>query len=1346
MTATNAVAKAPVWPGPRLVVPMAVDCLLVGAPDVQGTTWARTLMNYQKLGLGLDEAAPPPFKPVCDAEKPKVGAHLAWTLPFALRRGAAPDASTQLESGDDAGELSFPPIPNRWLVLRAQYDATGGAPKLTAWVILSDNLEPATGTIPLTVSQYPVPGAPGSAGTLGRVQDIADWQGTQSDNPPTLTALAPGDTSWVAAYDNLRNVLTLHDPLADAAGLYGYSVIGWYCDPTTDPLHDLDTSSDQAWRQALQSDFQWSLGPAASDVRVAQEDWLAWATSRGVDNGAPEIGLPPQLEQAIGRWENWRTANGIAGPVPDLPTQMMLSGMLLNVDWRGSSKCYGTGAPGGGKAPPKLAVGNTATEAIAAWMADTLVREGKEDPSTIPLLERAIEAFQAGLLNDLEKDPGQTESDLHGRAFASQGQRHVWTVVRPEVNGGNDKAGGNATLPLTKDQTEKLNALNAIQRDVDALQETLSTQQSEYFALIWKKRNIPRSAAQEVKSKLADALVAMAAAVKATQAELDTNTAPGTGKIALAEVALTTALAGEYEIRFVSQNPAYQPNDPVFLVAGSGGSTQYAGPGVYDEEGSLTCRITGQTITGLDLAQFGTGIASLDAAAVLEETTLPIASALPKEAPDLWVELLFADTGAAPFLAKRALTLGGGSTTQANIDALAANIVAIQHGPWLAELVGTAPATALAQTAGFIGHPPSSPAVTFRTSQPWTPVFVDWKVSWMPDGSDFASMLANWDLGPEDFVWKGGKVLSPDSPIIFQARTVFDPKVAQSISTKLAEFTGNRDYENLPQFTREALEKMVGLMKTADLFTLAATGLTQQFLTRLITPNQDDSDARDLLGTAPVGFVPVPGSPTEVNGKLPVEPFFPLRSGHMTVLDVWVVDSWGQILPGKPPNVAQSLPIPGVIRAQSVLTPPFEENNEDQNRDFIQLAPRISDACRVELQLLDAFDDTLPSNSADRASPICGYVIPNNLDVSLTVFDQTGGSGGSVLKIQTESTPIQPSATGLRWQSPPGSSAALGAGPSLANPHLQNLVTGLLDMGLSEGGAPLDAMFDHIDSVLWALAPLGSPAQGTGALLGPPLAVVRAKISASLAGLPSYNQSWGMTGDSYVTHNGQTPVFDPQPVPVMSVKMPARLGDTGLKSNGVMGYFVDDDYSRFYAVYGAGGQTAAIARAMRAGPAQPGDLARLLGTDAATDSTYVETDHLLELPMDGTPTTLTMLVDPRGRIPVTSGWQPGQSQGLPPGPVSEALAAMVVDFRAGPILTDPHDIRMPLPSEMRGNWVWASRADVTGWAPDEPITASTAKAAVTTAPLHLSEGWLSLSGALGAAPTAASGRKKETNT
>jgi hypothetical protein len=244
--------------------------------------------------------------------------------------------------------------------------------------------------------------------------------------------------------------------------------------------------------------------------------------------------------------------------------------------------------------------------------------------------------------------------------------------------------------------------------------------------------------------------------------------------------------------------------------------------------------------------------------------------------------------------------------------------------------------------------------------------------------------------------------------------------------------------------------------------------------------------------------------------------------------------------------------------------------------------------------------------------------------------------------------------------------------------------------------------------------------------------VVRARISASLAACPAYDQSWGNTGADYVATVGGQPVYHPRPVPLSRVSLPARIGDTALNDNGVMGYFLNDDYSRFHAVYGAGGQTAALRRALRAGPLPAGRLTALLNQPLAAaapdQSGYVDTDHLIDLPLDGSPVYLTLLVDPRGRIPVISGWQPAVTEGLAPGPIATALAAMQASFRVGPLLTDPHDIRMPLPAEIGGDWGWSARSGVTGWSDPESVRAASPGAALATAPLHLSEGWLTLSG------------------
>jgi hypothetical protein len=116
---------APVWPGPRLLVPMACDVLLFGKPDQQSSGyWGNTQTNYQNLYMGAD-AGPLPFS---TASRPSPGAHLMWTLPSTLRHG---------NQSTITGDVDFPLVPNRWLVMRIAYPNDDSAPALTAAIINS---------------------------------------------------------------------------------------------------------------------------------------------------------------------------------------------------------------------------------------------------------------------------------------------------------------------------------------------------------------------------------------------------------------------------------------------------------------------------------------------------------------------------------------------------------------------------------------------------------------------------------------------------------------------------------------------------------------------------------------------------------------------------------------------------------------------------------------------------------------------------------------------------------------------------------------------------------------------------------------------------------------------------------------------------------------------------------------------------------------------------------------------------------------------------------------------------------------------------------------------------------
>ena len=153
-----------------------------------------------------------------------------------------------------------------------------------------------------------------------------------------------------------------------------------------------------------------------------------------------------------------------------------------------------------------------------------------------------------------------------------------------------------------------------------------------------------------------------------------------------------------------------------------------------------------------------------------------------------------------------------------------------------------------------------------------------------------------------------------------------------------------------------------------------------------------------------------------------------------------------------------------------------------------------------------------------------------------------------------------------------------------------------------------------------------------------------------------------------------------------------------------------------------------LRQALKQGPHRTRDVRQYLAGPAPSPGPYVETDHLIQLPPNGLKKFLTLLADPRGSVPVITGCLPSESLELEPGPATQALQNMKATFRVGPILTDPRDLHMPIPAEIKGKWAWLARKDVTSWGPETAIKSQSPVARLEGTALKLSEGWLTLSG------------------
>jgi hypothetical protein len=190
-----------------------------------------------------------------------------------------------------------------------------------------------------------------------------------------------------------------------------------------------------------------------------------------------------------------------------------------------------------------------------------------------------------------------------------------------------------------------------------------------------------------------------------------------------------------------------------------------------------------------------------------------------------------------------------------------------------------------------------------------------------------------------------------------------------------------------------------------------------------------------------------------------------------------------------------------------------------------------------------------------------------------------------------------------------------------------------------------------------------------------------------------------------------------------------RIGELTRSDDGVLGFFVDDDYARFRLVDKVIAATAADAGRSR------GKL-ELLGTRTGTpaasaiDHPYIagrDEDDTLALHI-GQTVTLTILMHPAGKCSLTSGVLPRKSLALARDWVGPGLARIAPSLRTGPVLVETDldaegQVRLPKVSVFGKdqNFLW--RDTPATWRTDA-ILAATQTALLPDTPAELREGWI----------------------
>jgi hypothetical protein len=435
--------------------------------------------------------------------------------------------------------------------------------------------------------------------------------------------------------------------------------------------------------------------------------------------------------------------------------------------------------------------------------------------------------------------------------------------------------------------------------------------------------------------------------------------------------------------------------------------------------------------------------------------------------------------------------------------------------------------------------------------------------------------------------------------------------------------------------------------------------------------------------------------------------FSPIRVGGLKITDLRLVDTFGQV------NVVLDTNNSREIVTSQPLTLPSAFANVLSSHP-IYLPPRLAQPARLNFRWLSA---TRPQGTRSRqpdqemndtlaTKPICGWVLPNNLDNSLTIYDDEGNA-----LVMIDRTAQLRSIPGLNYDE-----KKIQGIIDRTNPYLKQMVRYLID----QGAAFMSDFLTTVNAALQTIDPEGfAQNKAISLLVSRPLALVRSRINLDIQGIPAVSQNKiSFSADIFHNKVRTTDAFE-------KVKFPIRIGEYQQFNDSLVGYWVekaDGTYtdSVFYAPQSCYVPHAKI---------------KTLFDDEKdpTPDTPLNLEQTLE---ENTAQTLVMLIDPRGQVNATCGILPAKSISIPPEQYLPALQAIEVTFLAAPLLSDLNpindldQIKLSLPEVPNYEWSWLGK-DGTVWS-NRPLVPFDSQS-VYSSPQKIYDGWLKLT------------RKTETN-
>jgi hypothetical protein len=575
----------------------------------------------------------------------------------------------------------------------------------------------------------------------------------------------------------------------------------------------------------------------------------------------------------------------------------------------------------------------------------------------------------------------------------------------------------------------------------------------------------------------------------------------------------------------------------------------------------------------------------------------------------------------------------------------------------------------------FSGIAPSETYfVVWGPENPWLPFSLSWQIDYFP----YLSVSPQVQY-PERFIldqFSLGDINLEPNDVVATNRQQYSnfiflsPHATENFQEQMQKFISMHQGDPLNPELKEIINS---LKDFPPVLSQALSGLNAAMLMR---EEFLQLEVKDPLISSFMSFTNDTVRPAVANmnqmAPAPGNYYNPIRAGAMRVSSITISDVFGRNVTMQPGKVI----IASDLQSKGLLP------------NFAFLSPRVVQPARLQFRWLSAGEETVEMNTHPATTPICGWLIANNLEYSLWIYSNDCKPLGSIILTENGER--------VMWQSVPGTDGPIQDyfGPdSAVNVELKNLVLALYN----DADPTYLKAFMHANDITFSLVQPENYKQlgSTAVLMGAPIAVAQVNLDMELGELPACNQSWEALANEA---NNRAPKTDNG---FTKVKFPVRLGAMEQVNDGLLGYFKQGDYDHYFAL--------------------------ALDKDTPSDKVTKPDDNAIVLTPDpaGSSQKLTVLFDPRGSIHATCGILPVKEIALPPDMFADDLRKLEMTFLTTPVITNASKLAFPVPAEGGGNWTWIEN-ELGKWSNPVEISHVDDRANLLDTPQVIKEGWMKL--------------------